>query len=62
MTVWLCTDEAWNVNGKIFHVQGGTVGLAMEEAPYATINKDGMWSIDELATWIGPTLQRYLTG
>jgi NAD(P)-dependent dehydrogenase (short-subunit alcohol dehydrogenase family) len=58
MTVWLCTNEAWNVNGKIFHVQGGTVGLAMEEAPYASINKDGMWSIDELATFVPQTLMR----
>ncbi|MGH6886164.1 MAG: SDR family NAD(P)-dependent oxidoreductase, partial [Geminicoccales bacterium] len=31
MTVWLCTDDAWNVNGKIFHVSGGVVALAHEE-------------------------------
>src|SRR3970040_229962 len=31
MTVWLCTDDAWNVNGKIFHVAGGVVSLAHEE-------------------------------
>ena len=31
MTVWLCTDAAWNVNGKIFHVAGGSIALAHEE-------------------------------
>jgi len=58
MTVWLCTDNAWNVNGKIFHVQGGTVGLAMEETPAATIAKEGIWTVDELATYVPNQLLR----
>ena len=58
MTVWLCTPEAWNVNGKIFHVAGGTVGLALEEVPANTINKDAMWTIDELATLVPGSLMR----
>jgi NAD(P)-dependent dehydrogenase (short-subunit alcohol dehydrogenase family) len=58
MTVWLCTDAAWNVNGKIFHVQGGSIGLAMEEAPAATIQTLGMWSIDELASLVPTNLLR----
>jgi NAD(P)-dependent dehydrogenase (short-subunit alcohol dehydrogenase family) len=49
MTVWLCTDDAWNVNGKIFHVAGGTVSLAHEESPFREINKNGRWTIAELA-------------
>jgi NAD(P)-dependent dehydrogenase (short-subunit alcohol dehydrogenase family) len=48
MTVYLCTDEAWNVNGKIFHVAGGQVSLAAEETPVRQISKDGRWEIDEL--------------
>ncbi len=52
MTVWLCTDAAWDVNGKVFHVQGGTVGLALEETPAKAISKEGMWTIDELATYV----------
>jgi NAD(P)-dependent dehydrogenase (short-subunit alcohol dehydrogenase family) len=58
MTVWLCTDNAWNVNGKIFHVAGGSVGLAMEEVPYATIAKEGIWTVDELATYVPQNLLR----
>jgi NAD(P)-dependent dehydrogenase (short-subunit alcohol dehydrogenase family) len=48
MTVWLCTDDAWNVNGKIFHVAGGTVSLAHEEQPIRQIQKDGKWTVEEL--------------
>ena len=58
MTVWLCTDAAWNVNGKIFHVAGGSISLAHEEDAQATIVKNGIWSIDELATLVPANLMR----
>jgi short-subunit dehydrogenase len=48
MTVFLCTDEAWNINGKIFAVSGGTVALLNEEVPTRTMIKQGLWTIDEL--------------
>ena len=49
MVVFLCTDEAWNINGKVFHVAGGVVSLAYEEAPFRQIVKDGKWTLAELA-------------
>ena len=52
MTVWLCTDDAWNVNGKIFHVAGGVVALAHEETPYRQIQREGKWTVEELATLV----------
>jgi len=60
MAVWLCTDAAWDVNGKIFHVQGGTIGLASEETPVRSVNKDGMWTVDELASLVPTSLMRDL--
>jgi NAD(P)-dependent dehydrogenase (short-subunit alcohol dehydrogenase family) len=48
MTVYLCTDEAWNINGKVFAVMGGTVSLLQEEVPLRTLSKQGMWSVREL--------------
>ncbi len=48
MTVYLCTDEAWNINGKIFHVAGGQVSLAAEETPVRQISKSGKWEVGEL--------------
>ncbi|OGO48007.1 MAG: 3-hydroxyacyl-CoA dehydrogenase [Chloroflexi bacterium RBG_16_64_32] len=52
MTVYLCTDEAWNVNGKIFHVGGGNVSLAAEEMPVRQITKGGKWDLEELVSLV----------
>ncbi len=52
MTAWLCTDDAWNVNGKIFHVGGGNVSLAHEEHHIQSIEKDGKWTLEELAALV----------
>jgi len=49
MTLYLATDEAWNINGQIFHVAGGMVSLARTETPIATITKNGKWMLEELA-------------
>ncbi|OGO49518.1 MAG: 3-hydroxyacyl-CoA dehydrogenase [Chloroflexi bacterium RBG_16_68_14] len=56
MTVFLCTDEAWNINGKVFAVSGGTVSLLQEEVPMRTIAKDGMWTLEELRDLVPPRL------
>jgi NAD(P)-dependent dehydrogenase (short-subunit alcohol dehydrogenase family) len=48
MTVFLATDAAWNINGKIFYVAGGRISLAHEETAMRQISKNGMWSVDEL--------------
>ncbi len=48
MAAYLATDDAWNVNGQIFHVAGGSVGLAWHPTPMRTIWKPDMWTLDEL--------------
>jgi NAD(P)-dependent dehydrogenase (short-subunit alcohol dehydrogenase family) len=48
MVAYLCSDDAWNINGQIFHVAGGTVGVAHHPTPMRTLWKPGMWTIDEL--------------
>jgi len=48
MTVFLATDAAWNINGKIFYVAGGRISLAHEETAMRQIQKQGMWTVDEL--------------
>jgi NAD(P)-dependent dehydrogenase (short-subunit alcohol dehydrogenase family) len=52
MTVYLCTDEAWNINGKVFHVAGGDVSLAAEEMPVRQISKAGKWEMEELLSLV----------
>ncbi len=53
--VYLCTDQAWNINGKVFHVSGGVVSLGHEEDPWRTIDTAGMWDVNELRARV-PTL------
>jgi NAD(P)-dependent dehydrogenase (short-subunit alcohol dehydrogenase family) len=48
MAAYLASDDAWNINGQIFHVAGGNVGLAWHPTPMRTIWKDAMWTLDEL--------------
>jgi NAD(P)-dependent dehydrogenase (short-subunit alcohol dehydrogenase family) len=49
MVAYLATEEAWNINGKVFYVSGGAISLAFEEEMGRAINKDGMWTVEELA-------------
>jgi NAD(P)-dependent dehydrogenase (short-subunit alcohol dehydrogenase family) len=48
MVVFLCTNEAWNINGKIFAVSGGSVSLLQEEVPMRTIITESAWNMGEL--------------
>jgi NAD(P)-dependent dehydrogenase (short-subunit alcohol dehydrogenase family) len=61
MTVFLATDAAWNINGKIFYVAGGRISLAHEETAMRQISKDGMWTIDELRELVPSQLMYGLT-
>jgi NAD(P)-dependent dehydrogenase (short-subunit alcohol dehydrogenase family) len=48
MVCYLASDAAWNINGQIFHVTGGVVGLSNHPSARRTIYHDGTWSLDEL--------------
>ncbi len=48
MVAYLASDGAWNINGWVFHVSGGTVSLAYHPLPMRTIWKPAMWTLDEL--------------
>ena len=60
MVGYLCTDQAWNINGKVFHVNGGNVALGHEEGPMRTITTSGVWDLAELTGKI-PQLMAGLT-
>ncbi len=49
MVVWLCTEEAANVNGRDFLVVGNQIGLYSEPVVIAQVQSDHGWSIDELS-------------
>jgi NAD(P)-dependent dehydrogenase (short-subunit alcohol dehydrogenase family) len=48
MTVYLMTDQAWDVNGKVFNVSGGQVSVSHEIEAVREINKPGRWTVEEL--------------
>jgi NAD(P)-dependent dehydrogenase (short-subunit alcohol dehydrogenase family) len=48
MVCFLATDFAWNINGQIFAVAGGSVSVLNHPLAYRTIYKEGMWTMDEL--------------
>jgi NAD(P)-dependent dehydrogenase (short-subunit alcohol dehydrogenase family) len=56
-TCYLATDAAWNINGQIFHVYGGTVAVLQHPTPWRTIFKPGMWTLDELSAQVPSILQ-----
>jgi NAD(P)-dependent dehydrogenase (short-subunit alcohol dehydrogenase family) len=48
MTVYLMTDQAWNVNGKVFNVSGGQVSVSHEVDSLREIHKPDRWTVEEL--------------
>jgi NAD(P)-dependent dehydrogenase (short-subunit alcohol dehydrogenase family) len=48
MVAYLASDLAWNINGQIFHCQGGTVSVMHHPLAWKTVYKPGMWQLDEL--------------
>ena len=56
MVVFLCTDEAANINGRNFLVTGGNVSLYSEPENWRSIFKEGIWTVDELCDLVPKTL------
>ncbi len=54
--VWLATDAARHVNGKLFFVMGGLVALLSDPEPIRTMHRDGRWTPEEIATVFPRTL------
>jgi NAD(P)-dependent dehydrogenase (short-subunit alcohol dehydrogenase family) len=49
LVVWLCTDEAANINGRNFLVAGNQIGLYSEPQVVADIKLDHIVTLDELS-------------
>ena len=49
LVVYLCTEEASNINGRTFFISGNQLGLYSEPQIIATISKEGgLWTLEEL--------------
>ncbi|GAI06435.1 unnamed protein product [marine sediment metagenome] len=57
IAVYLATDEAGDINGKVFHIQKGRVGIYSEPEEVRQIfNDGGIWSLDQLIDLVPKTL------
>ncbi|MQG73942.1 MAG: SDR family oxidoreductase [SAR202 cluster bacterium] len=58
VAVWLASDEARDINGQIFHVSGGQVGVMTQPEPMRVIQKSttGPWALEEIAAIFPSTL------
>ena len=56
MVVWLASDDAANVNGRVFYVQTGRIGLYSEPVMEKQLVKAGGWTIDELFNFMPITM------
>ena len=56
IVVFLCTDEAANINGRTFQVRGGEVHLMTDPVAIRSIYKAGMWTVDELCKLVPMSL------
>jgi len=54
--VFLCTDEAANINGCTFQVLGGEVHLMTDPVAVKSIHKAGVWTVDELCKLVPQSL------
>ena len=48
LVVWLCTDAAFNINGRSFYVAGEEVGLWSEPELIRNLARPGGWDLDSL--------------
>jgi NAD(P)-dependent dehydrogenase (short-subunit alcohol dehydrogenase family) len=56
LVVWLASNEAANVNGRVFFVETGTVGCYSEPVLEKQLVKAGGWTIDELFMFMPATM------
>lgn len=60
MVVYLATDQAANINGRVFSVQHGEIGLECLLKDEEVITRDGAWTIEELVKTVPTTLAKDL--
>ncbi len=58
MVGFLATDDAWNINGQVFHVAGGNVSLGHHPTARRTVFKPGLWDFAELDDAVHSVLMR----
>ena len=48
MVTYLCSDDAWDINGWVFNVSGGSISVSRYPVAERSIFKPGHWTLPEL--------------
>ena len=48
LVTWLCGDESQHINGQIFHVGRGLVGIMQQPEVIRSFRKSELWTLEEL--------------
>ena len=60
MVCWLATDQAANVNGRIFYASGGQISLFSNPEMARRIFKEGRWTLNELVRLVPTSITQGL--
>jgi NAD(P)-dependent dehydrogenase (short-subunit alcohol dehydrogenase family) len=60
LVAWLASDEAANVNGRVFYAQTGKIALYSESIEEKTISADGPWTVEDVFARL-PSITSHLT-
>ncbi len=52
LTAYLCSEQAWDINGKIFYSSGKKIAIGHDVLPFRSINKPASWDIDDLSIMV----------
>ena len=58
VVAYLCTDEAKDINGQMFFIQGGQISLLNNPYASRTMQKMGPWTVEEIARLLPQTLTK----
>lgn len=56
MVAWLASEEASEVNGHVFHCQGGQISLMSNPTEERTLRKKGRWTVEEIDAMFSGTI------
>jgi NAD(P)-dependent dehydrogenase (short-subunit alcohol dehydrogenase family) len=48
LLIYLCTDEAADINGQVFDIKGGNISIYSDPAIRKTIRKEDLWTVEQL--------------
>lgn len=52
LTAYLCSEQSWDINGKIFYSAGKKIAIGHDVLPFRSINKPAAWDIDDLSKMV----------